>query len=179
MTTLIKGLFVGRFQPFHNGHLEAVNYIFEHVDELIIVIGSSQYSHRINNPFTAGERVSMIRLALIEARIDPAKYFILPVPDATLHSAWFSQLCSYVPSFEVVYSNEPLTRRLVKEADCAVENVPFFKREIFWATEIRNRMLSGDNWSELVPKSVAKFIKLIDGVDRIVDLIQTDIAIND
>lgn len=176
---MVKGLFVGRFQPFHNGHLEAINYIFEHVDELIIVIGSSQYSHQINNPFTTGERVSMIRLALNEMQIDPGKYFILPVPDATLHSTWFSQLCSYVPSFDVVYSNEPLTRRLLKEAGCSIENVPFFKREIFWATEIRKRMLSGNDWSELVPKSTAKFIKLLNGVDRIIDLSQTDISNND
>ena len=174
-----RGLFVGRFQPFHNGHLEAINYIFEHIDELIIVIGSAQYSHRIDNPFTAGERISMIRLALNEKRIDPINYFILPVPDATSHSIWFAQLCSYVPSFEVVYSNDPLTRRLVKEAKCKIENIPFFRREIYWATEIRKRIVSGDKWSELVPKSIAKFIKLHNGVDRIIDLAQTENIIND
>ncbi|MEM3596417.1 MAG: adenylyltransferase/cytidyltransferase family protein, partial [Candidatus Bathyarchaeia archaeon] len=55
------GLYVGRFQPFHLGHLEVVRSILNRADELIIAIGSSQYSHTRRNPFTAGERVTMIR----------------------------------------------------------------------------------------------------------------------
>ncbi|MEM1589096.1 MAG: adenylyltransferase/cytidyltransferase family protein, partial [Candidatus Bathyarchaeia archaeon] len=47
-----RGLFVGRFQPFHKGHLQAVKEILDEVDELVIVVGSAQYSHRIDNPFT-------------------------------------------------------------------------------------------------------------------------------
>ncbi|MEM3079801.1 MAG: adenylyltransferase/cytidyltransferase family protein, partial [Thermoproteota archaeon] len=51
-----RGLFIGRFQPFHLGHLKAVEYIINRVDEVIIGIGSAQYSHTLENPFTAGER---------------------------------------------------------------------------------------------------------------------------
>ncbi|MEE9585734.1 MAG: nicotinamide-nucleotide adenylyltransferase [Nitrososphaerales archaeon] len=173
---LKRGLFVGRFQPFHNGHLEAVRYILERVEELILVVGSAQHSHEIMNPFTAGERVSMVQLALKDTKIDPARYLIVPVPDVAMHSTWFSELQAYVPSFDAVFSNEPLTRRLVKEARCRVEYVPLFQREIYWATEIRKRMLSGGDWTELVPKSVADFIKSRDGVKRIVELEQRDIV---
>jgi len=35
-----RGLFVGRFQPFHKGHLRAVKDILGKVDELVIVVGS-------------------------------------------------------------------------------------------------------------------------------------------
>ncbi|HLN89981.1 MAG TPA: adenylyltransferase/cytidyltransferase family protein, partial [Candidatus Binatia bacterium] len=52
-----RGLYVGRFQPFHLGHLDAIKYVLKEVDELVIVIGSAQYSHNSNNPFTAGERL--------------------------------------------------------------------------------------------------------------------------
>jgi nicotinamide-nucleotide adenylyltransferase len=165
-----NGLFVGRFQPFHNGHVKAIRYILDLVDELIIVVGSAQHSHTDSNPFTAGERVTMIRLAMNDTNIDPSRYFVIPVPDVTMHSSWLAEIHSYVPCFEVVYSNEPLTRRLVKEAGLQVESVPLFRREIYWATE----MLVGGNWSELVPKSVAAFIEMIDGVGRIVDLSKTD-----
>lgn len=174
-----RGVFVGRFQPFHNGHLEAIRYILGKVEELIIVVGSSQHSHEEGNPYTAGERISMIRLALNEAKIDPSRYLVIPVPDVTMHSTWFSELQAYVPSFEVVYSNEPLTRRLVKEAGCRVEYVPLFRREVYWATEIRKRMLSKGDWMELVPKSVADFIKSRDGVQRIIELESKDIANHD
>ncbi|MEM2975778.1 MAG: adenylyltransferase/cytidyltransferase family protein, partial [Candidatus Bathyarchaeia archaeon] len=47
-----RGLFVGRFQPFHLGHLTAVKNILKSVDELVIIVGSAQYSHRLDNPFT-------------------------------------------------------------------------------------------------------------------------------
>ena len=58
-----RALFVGRFQPFHNGHIHAIGEILEESDELIIVVGSAQMSHEPDNPFTAGERLEMIRLA--------------------------------------------------------------------------------------------------------------------
>ena len=46
-----RGVFVGRFQPFHKGHLEFIKKILKEVEELIIIVGSSQFSHRIDNPF--------------------------------------------------------------------------------------------------------------------------------
>jgi nicotinamide-nucleotide adenylyltransferase len=64
VTTMVyRGLYVGRFQPFHLGHLDAIKYTLKEVDELVIVIGSAQYSHNANNPFTAGERLVMVRQA--------------------------------------------------------------------------------------------------------------------
>ena len=65
-----RGLYVGRFQPFHLGHLSAIKHVLEEADDLVIVVGSAQYSHNVNNPFTAGERLVMIRKALEEGRID-------------------------------------------------------------------------------------------------------------
>ncbi|MCQ4350098.1 MAG: adenylyltransferase/cytidyltransferase family protein, partial [Sulfolobales archaeon] len=61
-----RALFPGRFQPIHLGHIEVIKWTLEKFDEIIIVIGSSQESHTIMNPFSAGERIEMIRKALIE-----------------------------------------------------------------------------------------------------------------
>jgi nicotinamide-nucleotide adenylyltransferase len=169
-----RGLFVGRFQPFHKGHLEAIKDALNEVDELVIVVGSAQYSHRIDNPFTVGERIAMIREALEEAKIPIARCWIIPVPDVHLHMLWVSEVVGYTPKFEVVYANEPLTRRLLIEADFKVKPVPFYKREVYSATEIRKRILNGENWETLVPKSVAKLIREIDGVQRLRDLTKTD-----
>src|SRR5659263_82481 len=76
-TMVNRGLYVGRFQPFHLGHLDAIKYALKQVDELVIVIGSAQYSHNANNPFTAGERLVMVRQALLEAGIDYSKLWIV------------------------------------------------------------------------------------------------------
>lgn len=171
-----RGLFVGRFQPFHNGHLQVVLELLKNLDELVIIIGSSQKSHELDNPFTTGERLTMIREALKEAGVDASKYWLIPIQDVDMHTTWVSQVLSYAPKFEVVFSNEPLTKRLFKEAGFRVEPIAFIKRKIFSATEIRKRMLSGENWEELVPKSVANFINEIKGVERIIELSKKDVV---
>ena len=169
-----RGIFVGRFQPIHKGHLGAIKDILKEVDELVIVVGSSQYSHRLDNPFTAGERITMIRRAMEEGGIEPSRYWIVPVPDVHVHMIWVAQVVGYSPKFDVVYTNEPLSRRLFIEAGFKVETVPFHKREVYSATEIRKRMLNEEDWEELVPESVAHFIREIDGVARLRDLTRTD-----
>jgi nicotinamide-nucleotide adenylyltransferase len=169
-----RGLFVGRFQPFHLGHLAAIKDVLKEIDELVIVIGSAQYSHNIGNPFTAGERLTMIRKALEEAGIDYSRVWIVPVPDVHLHMMWVSALEGYTPHFDVVYSNEPLTHRLFTEAGYKVKAIRFHERKLYSSTEIRERMLKDASWEKLVPKSVAAFIKEIDGVNRLRDLTKSD-----
>ena len=169
-----RGLYVGRFQPFHLGHLDAIKYVLKEVDELVIVIGSAQYSHNTNNPFTAGERLIMVRKALLEAGVDYSKLWIVPVPDVHLHMLWVSAVEGYTPKFHALYSNEPLTRRLFMEAGYQVKDVPLFDRKVYVSTIVREKMIKDESWTKLVPKSVADFILEIDGVNRLRDLARTD-----
>jgi nicotinamide-nucleotide adenylyltransferase len=169
-----RGLYVGRFQPFHLGHLDAIKFALKEVDELVVVIGSAQYSHNSNNPFTAGERLVMVRRALQEAKVDYPKLWIVPVPDVHLHMLWVSAVEGYTPKFNALYSNEPLTRRLFMEAGYQVKDIPLFDREIYTSTLVREKIVKGDKWTKLVPKSVADFILEIDGVNRLKDLVKTD-----
>jgi len=171
-----RGLYVGRFQPFHLGHLSAIKEVLKEVDELVVVIGSAQYSHNFNNPFTAGERLVMVRKALEECGVDSGRVWIVPVPDVHLHMMWVSSVEGYTPHFDVVYSNEPLTRRLFMEARYQVKPIRFFNRKDYSSTEIREKMVKDENWEKLVPKSVRTLIKEIDGVNRLKDLTKTDKA---
>ena len=54
------GFLIGRFQPFHLGHLEAIKFALAKVEHLHVGIGSSNKSHEERNPFTADERKKMI-----------------------------------------------------------------------------------------------------------------------
>ena len=76
-----RGILIGRMQPFHNGHIQVIKKILEEVDEIIIGIGSAQISHDLKNPFTAGERLVMIKQSLVEHNIDPSRYYIIPMED--------------------------------------------------------------------------------------------------
>jgi len=169
-----RALFVGRFQPFHLGHLAAIKTVLKRAEELVIVVGSAEYSHSDKNPFTAGERVEMIRAALKEAGIESGKCIIIPVRDVHIHATWAPFVVSQVPRFDIVFTNEPLTSRLFKEQGYRVERIPFFDRTKYSATEIRKRILSGKNWKSLVPKSVAELLVKFGGIERIKELAMSD-----
>ena len=169
-----RALFVGRFQPFHHGHLHAVRTIMEEAEELVIVVGSAQMSHEPDNPFTAGERIEMIQSALDASGIGRHRYLLIPIPDAPAHRVWVSQVESQTPRFDIVYTNQPLTRRLLIEAGYEVRGMKMFKRNQYEATEIRRRILEGEDWSNLVPEEVYRIVREIDGEGRIRDLAKTD-----
>jgi nicotinamide-nucleotide adenylyltransferase len=137
---LARALFVGRFQPFHFGHLHAIQTILEEAEELIIVVGSAQMSHEPDNPFTAGERIEMIRAALKEAGVKRERYMLIPIADAPSHRTWVSYVESQTPRFDVVYSNQALTSRLLIEAGYIVKEIPLHKRRIVEEIDGENRI---------------------------------------
>lgn len=55
------GMYLGRFQPFHNGHKSIVDKMLEECERVVIVIGSSDKKGTVQNPFPAWERASMIK----------------------------------------------------------------------------------------------------------------------
>jgi nicotinamide-nucleotide adenylyltransferase len=168
------GLLVGRFQPFHYGHLAAVRYALKQVDYLYVVVGSAQRSHERDNPFTASERISMIKSALDGNGVDPSKWMAIPIPDADSHSVWVSSVESMVPRFDIVFTNDTLTFLLFKEEGIAVRAVPYVDRRRYSATNVRDRILERKDWESLVPKEVAKLVKDFGGVQRVRELIKRD-----
>ena len=167
------GLFIGRFQPFHNGHLNLVSHIMEESSsKLIVAIGSAQESHTLENPFTAGERYSMIATTMEDEGIKGCHP--IPVPDINRYNVWVAHVESYLPSFEKVYTNSPLTTRLFSERGYEVQGTPLFNRAQYSGTEIRRRIIMSESWQDLVPRSVAKVIEDIDGASRLRDLANKD-----
>jgi nicotinamide-nucleotide adenylyltransferase len=174
----MRGLFVGRFQPVHNGHLKALEFIFEQVDELIIGIGSAQVSHTLKNPFTTSERMEMLIRALDEAGVERGKYMLIPLPDINFNSIWAPYVEAMVPKFEVVFTGNSLVAQLFRERGYKVLVQPMFRKDILSATEIRRRMIEDEPWEDLVPKSVAQYIKEIKGVERI-KMLATNLEANE
>ncbi len=169
-----RGIIIGRFQPPHKGHLEVMKDILEDVDELIIGIGSAQMSHREDDPFTAGERILMFNKALKDSKINVARVYFIPIPDVNNNSLWVSNVLSYSPPFSIVFSGNPLVKRLFKERDFKVKSPPMFNREEYRGTEIRNRMIEGEKWKHLVPEGVAEMIEEVNGEERLRNLTETD-----
>jgi nicotinamide-nucleotide adenylyltransferase len=172
------GLFVGRFQPFHNGHLAAVKHALRKVDYLYVVVGSAQKSYERDNPFTAGERITMIKSALDGNGVDPSKWMTIPISDADSHSLWVSSVESMVPKFDIVFTNDTLTFLLLKEEGKQVRSVPYQDRRRLSATNVRDRILERKDWESLVPPQVATLVKEFGGVERVRFLTQRDLSGN-
>jgi nicotinamide-nucleotide adenylyltransferase len=156
----MRSVFIGRFQPVHKGHVHTVKQILEKGEDLVIVIGSAQYSHTPKNPFTGGERVMFMKQALIEEGLPLDRIDIVPLADINIHPLWVAHLKSFVPDFEKAYSHNPLVARLLKDAGVDVHETELLERTTYSAKHIRD-LIQWDNseWEILVPPVVAKLIK--------------------
>lgn len=166
---------MGRFQPFHLGHLAAVKYALKQVQYLYVVVGSAQRSHERDNPFTAGERITMIKSALDGNGVDPSKWMAIPIVDADSHSLWVTSVESMVPKFDIVFTNDALTFLLFNEGGIEVKAVPYLDRSRYSATNVRDRILERKDWDSLVPPQVAKLVKRFGGVERVRALMRKDL----
>jgi len=162
-----RGLLVGRFQPFHLGHLGVVRAIRAHwpEEEVVLAIGSSEASYTMENPFTAAERFEMIHRALSEAQVDG--WIAVPVPDIRRHAVWVAHTEEIVPPFRRVHTNNPLTRLLFERAGYAVEAPELIDRARFEGEKIRAALASGAPWKDRVPPAVARFLEEIDAPGRL------------
>jgi len=159
-----RGCLIGRFQPFHEGHLRVVEDIVDDVDELVVGIGSADASHTKRNPFTGGERVMMVQKTLEQFETTT---YVVPIEDIDRNSVWVSHVKSMAPAFDVAYSNNPLVVRLFREADVEVHQTEMFNRRELKGSEIRELMLAGEEWRPYVPDPTVEIVEEIDGVERL------------
>ncbi len=151
-------LIIGRFQPFHYGHLHAVKYVLEREEKIYIGVGSALEAYTKRNPFTFAERFKMIFDTLIEEGISQDIFYIFPIPDAEIHSTWVDIVFSIVPPVKRVYSNDPLTQVLMSERGIEVNPIPLVNRDVYSGEEFRRRVVEGEDWSDLVPGTVKRII---------------------
>ena len=150
-----KGLILGRFQPFHLGHLALIkNIIIDNLDP-IICIGSSQKGRTRENPFTKEERREMIESVLETLE---CSYEIYEIPDINNYDLYVSHLTKMVPSFDFVYSGNALVKKLFTEAGHKVIVPDMVNRSVWEGSSIRQDILKNGDWEKDVPQSVAKII---------------------
>ena len=161
----------GRFQPFHDGHLEYVLRAWQRCERLIIGITAadspavrkevaSPHRHEpASNPFTYFERLQMIQDTLLAEGLSPRDFAIVPFPiqDPGLIS-------HYVPAgtthFVRVYSRweKEKTRRL-RDEGFSVEVLDPGEVKKVSGTEVRRLMRKGLPWEHLVPRGAAEVVR--------------------
>jgi len=152
----MNGLLIGRFQPFHLGHLEALQFALSKVDKLWVGLGSSNKPTEKNNPFSAEERKTMILSSIDNSMKN--KISIYFIPDLDNHVKWIEKIDTIVPKFDIVFSNDPLTDHLYSKRTINVIPIPFLNRDKLSGTNIRNLIISDQKWENFVPEGTKNFL---------------------
>lgn len=161
----MNGLLIGRFQPFHLGHLEALQFALSKVDKLWLGLGSSNKPMEKTNPFTVEERKQMI-LSSIDDSIKN-KISIYSIPDLDNHVKWIENIDTIVPDYQIVFSNDPMTEHLYSKRNVNVMTIPFFKRDQLSGTRLRDLIKSDQKWGDLVPEGTKLLLQKFDAKNRL------------
>lgn len=158
----MPALYIGRFQPFHLGHLDAIRQIFEHESEIIIAIGSAQYSGTEANPYTFELRKKIIEASLQEAGIlktSNKKISILPLDDIHDDTKWCDHVDATLPSYEKIYTGSPMTKSLY-EGQNKHQVITLDFRLPISSTEVRKKITSRESWRDLVPQACYEILAI-------------------
>ncbi|MDZ4278537.1 MAG: adenylyltransferase/cytidyltransferase family protein [Dehalococcoidia bacterium] len=167
------GMIHGRFQPFHDGHLEYLRAALGRSEALLVGItnpdpgqvgqeDTSEHRHLPDaNPFTFFQRLLMIREVLRDERVSLDSAIIIPFP-VNFPDTWRSYLPSDVVHYVRVFSAWEQTKvDRLREYGYRVEVLHPGATKHVEATEVRRRMAAGEDWRALVPPGVARVIESI------------------
>ncbi len=165
-------LFIGRFQPFHLGHLKLITHIYDQHITLQIGVGSSQYHHTLQNPFDYHERTEMIQRSLKDSEIN--RFLLYAVPDIHDPTHWVEHVQRIIPDFNQVVTTNSFTKQLFEEKGYLIIEPPLFQRSQLSGKHIRHCIIKNKTWNHLVPEAVFDYIHEINGVQRLQEIARHD-----
>lgn len=161
-------LFIGRFQPFHRGHLSVLEDAFKKFDFVIVGIGSSDKFRTLENPFTVGERHAMVKHTLEELKVKPNHYKVVPIPDIDDDANWVQHVIKTCPNFEIVISGNSKVTELFKRDSKKKVLAPKMKYRIS-STNVREAISKGEPLIKYLHSAVISFLQKIGATQRIME----------
>jgi cytidyltransferase-like protein len=171
-----RGMIHGRFQPFHNGHLEYMRGAAERSDELWVGITNPDPARILpeasdparhlpeSNPYTYDERLLMVKAAAGDLALDPERVHVIPFPvnEPDLWSAYVPEgITQYLRLFSA-WGGEKQERLLAAGYEVVILDEGAEKQ--LSGSEVRAAMRSGAEWEPLVPAGVVRVLRRLDRV---------------
>jgi len=161
--------FIGRFQPFHRGHLSVLQDLVEEFDQVLVVIGSSDKFRTLENPFTVGERHAMVKATMDALKIAQDRYKVIPLPDIGDDEKWVKQVMDTCPDFDTVVSGNPKVQELFRKIKKKKVIEPKMKYRIT-ATAVREAIRNGEDLKKYLHEAVVAFLQKIGAARKIIDI---------
>jgi len=152
-----RGLVIGRFQPFHNGHLYLMQKALESCLEIVIGIGSSNIEDH-NNPFSAQIRRKMIELFIKDKNLQRRVSSIVEIPDHPSDDEWLDITRERVGNFDVSFGDNDWVNTIFESAGVPVVRIGYHNRIELEGWKIRELMRDGKEWRDRVPPYIAALI---------------------
>ena len=166
-----KVLYLGRFQPFHKGHLEVIRFILSQQLDVVLGIGCPMDGRTFRNPFSFEERERMVAAALGEAGMTVCK--VVSVDDINDSPRWVEHVRRTVGDYDWVFTNSETDVELFERAGDTVvgKGKMLVERGRFRGTKVRELMASGNpDWEGLVPPAVLRVLKELGAEERVREL---------
>jgi len=152
-----RGLVIGRFQPFHKGHVFLIQKALDVCDEVIIGIGSSNVTDQ-NNPFAFNMRKKMIDLFVKDQNLQVRIPKVIDIPDHPDDARWFEIVRTKVGDFDISFGDNDWVNGIFESNGIKVERIGFHNRTELEGWKIRQLMKDGRQWRDRVPIYIASFI---------------------
>jgi nicotinamide-nucleotide adenylyltransferase len=168
---IARGMIHGRFQPFHNGHLEYLKGAAARSDEVFVGITNPD-PERIrpepadplrhlpeSNPYTYVERLLMVKAAAADAEIPAERLHVIPFP-VNEPELWPPYVPPDVVHFIRLFSDWGGTKLdRLREAGYEVVVLDEGEAKEISGVEVREALRTGGDWESLVPPRVAALLR--------------------
>lgn len=151
-------LVIGRFQPFHKGHLHLIEKALEQAQKVTIAIGSSNITNE-DNPLPFSTRKTLLKKLLTDKGLEKKVVKIVPSPDDEDDDVWLKLLLKNTGTFDLVVGNNDWTNDILKKKGLKVLTVPYLRRDIYQGKHIRDRFKNSQSWENRVPKGIRKEVQ--------------------
>ena len=128
----MKAAFIGRFQPFHLGHLHAIEQ-FEDDHDIVIVI-ADESSRTEDNPLTFDERKAIIENCI--------NLEVVTLENHESDEVWANNLVDKTGAEAVISRNEWTIEAIKDNSDLEILEQEFKNKDMYSGTEVRRRIRS-------------------------------------